>query len=576
MFSPSLRNLSIISFARASQRPISVYDATFNSDSKDDGGLGMPMDAKKNGVRVWYSSSLFQVNECQRLVPTRVLVIIGTAEKSRLSTAYISIHDINRSITNLVRTNWGDAYEAVLAKSKTEAVSWRTRKAQEILGLLERQQGVFAGSTGAREDSRKGNLHRYKQCFRNIGVGSALKNQAKEVTGPPAMSKQAAHVVVDGMFRLMGPAAGRILYEQAQASAKDGSTGKFAGNYQQGRKQSWLQTSEEERRTWEERAREEAQDVDRNQDLLLSIFNYLFMSLARSGRLGNMEFLTLLAVRDTKGMLRAESVIGGSSGEDFMDSDDDWAAHYLRPFQDWAEGVLPVSDDHRSMVQRDEAGYPLFPTDICPLETPANRLQIMLKTFLELFYKKFETQASEVEEVVANNPCGQGTGELDLSDQNLLRQITSLSPVNPYQRSTLLALLYTQLNQRHMYSIHSLAHWAPASRARVRSITTYKSPSSDSYNSPCSSALTPPISAPSCDAGPPKQQQFQLTTLRPPRDARPRNKKTYTSSLVDQAVKSLCDIWRPQDIPQIFLTTSRAACCFRTGFTHQSVNFNEK
>ncbi|KAJ3762431.1 chloride channel [Lentinula raphanica] len=56
MFSPSLRNLSNISFARASQRPISAYDSTFNSDSKDDGGLGMSMDAKKNGVRVWYSS----------------------------------------------------------------------------------------------------------------------------------------------------------------------------------------------------------------------------------------------------------------------------------------------------------------------------------------------------------------------------------------------------------------------------------------------------------------------------------------------------------------------------------------
>ncbi|KAJ3843144.1 hypothetical protein F5878DRAFT_638310 [Lentinula raphanica] len=302
-------------------------------------------------------------------------------------------HDINRIVTSLVRKNWGDAYKAVLAKSKTEAVSWRARKAEEILGLLERKQGVFARSDGAREDCRKDNLDALRQCFRNIG--SSARNQANEVTGPPAMSKQAAHVVVDGMFRLMGPAAGRILYEQAhkddiKASAKDGNTGNAAGNYQQARKQSWLQLSEEERRTWEERAREEAQDVDRNQDLLLSIVNYLFLSLAKSGRLGNMEFLTLLAMRDTKGILRAESVIGGSSGEDFKDSVDDWAAHYLRPFQDWAEGVLPVSDDHRSMVQRDEAGYPLFPTDIRPLETPANHLQIMLKTFLELLYKTEE------------------------------------------------------------------------------------------------------------------------------------------------------------------------------------------
>ncbi|KAJ4483361.1 chloride channel [Lentinula aciculospora] len=57
IFSPSLRNISNLSFSRiVSQRPISAYDATFNSDSKDDGGLGMSMDAKKNGVRVWYSS----------------------------------------------------------------------------------------------------------------------------------------------------------------------------------------------------------------------------------------------------------------------------------------------------------------------------------------------------------------------------------------------------------------------------------------------------------------------------------------------------------------------------------------
>ncbi|KAJ3790799.1 chloride channel [Lentinula aff. detonsa] len=57
MFSPSLRNLSNLSFSRiGNQRPISAYDATFHSESKDDGDLGMNMDAKKNGVRVWYSS----------------------------------------------------------------------------------------------------------------------------------------------------------------------------------------------------------------------------------------------------------------------------------------------------------------------------------------------------------------------------------------------------------------------------------------------------------------------------------------------------------------------------------------
>ncbi|KIK67362.1 hypothetical protein GYMLUDRAFT_37467 [Collybiopsis luxurians FD-317 M1] len=55
LFPPaSLRNLSSLSFSHINQRPISAYDATF--ESKDDSETGMSMDAKKNGVRVWYSS----------------------------------------------------------------------------------------------------------------------------------------------------------------------------------------------------------------------------------------------------------------------------------------------------------------------------------------------------------------------------------------------------------------------------------------------------------------------------------------------------------------------------------------
>jgi PHO85 cyclin-5 len=35
-------------------------------------------------------------------------------------------------------------------------------------------------------------------------------------------------------------------------------------------------------------------------------------------------------------------------------------------------------------------------------------------------------------------------------------------------------------------------------------------------------------------------------------------KSKYVIGLVDQAVKSLCDIWHPQDIPNAFMTLPRA------------------
>ncbi|KAJ3869743.1 hypothetical protein EV359DRAFT_29234 [Lentinula novae-zelandiae] len=124
-----------------------------------------------------------------------------------------------------------------------------------------------------------------------------------------------------------------------------------------------------------------------------------------------------------------------------------------------------------------------------------------------------------------------------------------------------------------MYSIHSLAHRAPASRTRVRwqpygtlppsgstSVSTpssAKSPSSTCSVSPFSSATSSPISASQCDSEPPKQHP--QSTPQPPRDAQPRDKNKFALGLVDQAVKSLCEIWRPQDIPPVFLTNSRAA-----------------
>ncbi|THU95413.1 hypothetical protein K435DRAFT_779079 [Dendrothele bispora CBS 962.96] len=103
-----------------------------------------------------------------------------------------------------------------------------------------------------------------------------------------------------------------------------------------------------------------------------------------------------------------------------------------------------------------------------------------------------------------------------------------------------------------MHSIHTLAHRAPpATRTRARwqpysalsSLST--SPSSDSayLTTPTSAASSP---TPSCDHAISQTQPQQ-----------PKEKNKFALGLVDQAVKSLSDIWRPQDIPPIFLTANR-------------------
>ncbi|KAJ8509054.1 hypothetical protein ONZ45_g8720 [Pleurotus djamor] len=57
----------------------------------------------------------------------------------------------------------------------------------------------------------------------------------------------------------------------------------------------------------------------------------------------------------------------------------------------------------------------------------------------------------------------------------------------------------------------------------------------------------------------------KFTETRPPApiqgkepQSRESSKQKYITGLVDQAVKSLCEIWHPQDIPSVFLTSSRA------------------
>ncbi|KAJ3963761.1 hypothetical protein EV361DRAFT_874577 [Lentinula raphanica] len=115
--------------------------------------------------------------------------------------------------------------------------------------------------------------------------------------------------------------------------------------------------------------------------------HFIFMSMAKTGRLGDLEFVALLSMRTTKGTLRTETVVGGTSGKDFKDSINDWDERYVDPFHEWVERVLPQSDAATTVIRRDEAGYPVFAADIKTLETPPKHLQSLVKTFLELLYK---------------------------------------------------------------------------------------------------------------------------------------------------------------------------------------------
>ncbi|TFK44406.1 hypothetical protein BDQ12DRAFT_717562 [Crucibulum laeve] len=137
----------------------------------------------------------------------------------------------------------------------------------------------------------------------------------------------------------------------------------------------------------------------------------------------------------------------------------------------------------------------------------------------------------------------------------------------------------TQFLSRRMHAItHSLAHRAPpATRTRVRwqpynsipssssssSSMCSRSPQSSYINTPSSSVTSSPPTAPT--------PTCELDRLRQPLPCNPLPtqiskeaqrevaKNKFALGLVDQAVKSLCEIWRPQDIPPVFFSAPKAA-----------------
>lgn len=115
--------------------------------------------------------------------------------------------------------------------------------------------------------------------------------------------------------------------------------------------------------------------------------------------------------------------------------------------------------------------------------------------------------------------------------------------------------------------LHSLAHRAPGGATRTSTRVRWqpynslpssissasissRSPPTTYLNTPCSVSSspysTPATSFDSRSAPPPTPQ---------PKDSQLSKHNKYALGLVDQAVKSLCEIWRPQDIPSLFLTT---------------------
>ncbi|KAF7321745.1 hypothetical protein MKEN_00696200 [Mycena kentingensis (nom. inval.)] len=110
-----------------------------------------------------------------------------------------------------------------------------------------------------------------------------------------------------------------------------------------------------------------------------------------------------------------------------------------------------------------------------------------------------------------------------------------------------------------MHSIQTLAHRAPpAARARARwqpysalaSAASSSSSRSPTLSTPATTVPPSPKPTPICDTASLKAQP-SMPQL--PKEA----KNKYVTGLVDQAVNSLCEIWRPSDIPTIFLTSNK-------------------
>ncbi|KAG1862547.1 hypothetical protein DFJ58DRAFT_715270 [Suillus subalutaceus] len=112
---------------------------------------------------------------------------------------------------------------------------------------------------------------------------------------------------------------------------------------------------------------------------------------------------------------------------------------------------------------------------------------------------------------------------------------------------------------------HSLAHRGPPttshSHTRVRWQPYYATLSSVSSRPSPSYLITPVSSVSSISPSPLSASVYEPDRQRNPQfhprecQLRDSQKSKYVTGLVDQAVGSICDIWNPQDIPFVFLTS---------------------
>nr|GAT45453.1 predicted protein [Mycena chlorophos] len=77
---------------------------------------------------------------------------------------------------------------------------------------------------------------------------------------------------------------------------------------------------------------------------------------------------------------------------------------------------------------------------------------------------------------------------------------------------------------------------------------------SPSFSTPATSVPPSPKPTPLCET---ERLKAHCSMPQLPNVESRESKTKYVTGLVDQAVKSLCEIWRPQDIPTIFITTNK-------------------
>jgi len=133
-----------------------------------------------------------------------------------------------------------------------------------------------------------------------------------------------------------------------------------------------------------------------------------------------------------------------------------------------------------------------------------------------------------------------------------------------------------------MHPLHSLAHRAPpATRTTVRWQPYNSMPPSTRSSSPRDlrtplSVLTIPLVRfpPQSDLS----HRLPLTTPKIAKELSPRdpNKTKFTLGLVDQTVKAICEIWRPQDIPSVFNSPSHTAITVKAAVAPRPRNINNQ